>query len=110
MIETSVITIIKEIKAIHPDFISLIKSGTFYTVYGKDASIISNLFEYQVKTLENTITCGFPIKSIKRVQAKLENNKINYLIINRRTGYTIEEKADFKSLNTYNKQYVASKI
>ncbi len=102
-------TIIKELKAIHPDYIALIKTGSFYCVYGKDASIISNLFEYQFKEVGDTITCGFPASSINKVQAKLDNSKINYLLINRRSGYEIEEKIDFKNLNTYNKQYANSK-
>lgn len=106
----SVVTIIKGIKAIHPEFIALIKTGTFYCAYGKDACIISNLFNYQFKELNDTISCVFPANSIKKIQAKLENSKINYLIINRRTGYTVEEKNDFKNLNTYNKQYNSSKI
>lgn len=79
-------------------------------MYGKDASIISNLFGYQFKKINDTITCGFPANSIKKIQAKLENSKINYLIINRRSGYEIEEKMDFKNLNTYNKQYAISKV
>lgn len=110
MFNISVLTIIKEIKAIHPDYIALIKTGSFYSVYGKDASIISSLFDYQFKEINDTITCGFPANSIKKIQAKLENSKINYLLINRRTGYTIEEKVDFKNLNTYNKKYLSSKI
>lgn len=103
-------TIIKELKAIHPEFIALIKTGSFYCVYGKDASIISNLFDYQFKEINDAISCGFPASSIKKVQAKLENSKINYLLINRRSGYEIEEKIDFKNLNTYNKQYASSKV
>ena len=105
-----VLTIIKEIKAIHPEYVALIKTGSFCCAYGKDASIISNLFGYQFKEINDTISCGFSASSIKRVQAKLENCKINYLIISRRTGYTVEEKMDFDNLNTYNKQYASSKI
>ena len=68
-----VLTIIKEVKAIHPEYVALIKTGNFYCVYGKDASIISNLFKYQFKEISDTISCGFPVSSIKKVQAKLEN-------------------------------------
>ena len=79
-------------------------------MYGKDAGILSDLFGYQFKDVEDTITCGFPVASFKKVQAKLENYKINYIIINRRTNYSIEEKMNFKNLNTYNKHYEISKI
>lgn len=100
---------IKEIKAIHPEYIVMIKTGTFYAVYGKDASIISYIFDYQFKEVNDTITCGFPAASVKKVQAKLENSKINYLIIDRRSGYTVDFKMDFNNSNTYQKHYEISK-
>ena len=45
----SIITIVKEVKNIHPEYITFIRTGEFYRVYGKDAYIISNLFEYKIK-------------------------------------------------------------
>lgn len=106
----SSITIIKEIKAVHPAHVALVKLGGFYRVYGKDAYIISKLFKYKLKKEENTIVCGFPIKIINKVLANLQNKKINYLVLDSRDNYAINEKMDFKNLNTYSKMYEASKV
>lgn len=43
---------IKVIKRIHPEDIVLLKVGTFYHTYSKDAYIISYLFNYQIKKVE----------------------------------------------------------
>lgn len=114
-INMAVITIIKTIKTIHPDAIVMVKSGKFYNVYGKDSYIMSYLFEYKQKELEGIISCGFPMENINKVMAKLENKKINYLIVDRKNGYDVDEFSDNKNLNTYNqtyekaKEYIASK-
>lgn len=106
----SCITIVKEIKAIHPKDIALIRLGGFYRVYGRDAYIISNIFRYKVQYDEGIASCGFPVKSISKIQSKLENKKINYMIIDSRDNYSIESKEDYKNLNNYDKQYEISKI
>ena len=103
-------TIFKEIKHIHPSYIALIRTGGFYRVYGRDAYILSNLFEYKIKQAEDTVSCGFPTKAISKVIARLENKKINYMVMDSRDSYNIEEKMDFNNLNTYDKQYEISKI
>ncbi len=69
------ITIVKEIKEIHPEYIALVKIGGFYRAYGKDAYIISNMFQYKLKKEEKIFTCGFPTKILNRVIAKLESKK-----------------------------------
>ena len=48
----SVITVMKEIKAIHPEYVSLIKIGKFYNVYLRDAYILSYLFGYKLRDME----------------------------------------------------------
>ena len=40
----------KRIKEIHPNYMILFKSGEFYKAFGKDAYILSNLFNYQIIT------------------------------------------------------------
>ena len=106
----SSITIIKEIKTIHPNYVALVKIGGFYRVYGKDAYIISELFQYKLKKEGNIISCGFPVKTIKKVVANLENKKINYIILDSRNNYNVDEKIDFKNLNTYINRYEQAKI
>ena len=48
--------------------------------------------------------------SLKKVQSNLENKKINYLVLDRRDNYSINEFMDFKNLNNYDKYYNVSKI
>lgn len=105
----AVITILKNIKLIHPDTIVLVKVGKFYNVYGKDSYIMSYLFGYKLKDLEGTKSCGFPIETVNKIMAKLENKKINYLIVDRKNNYDIEESLDNKNLNTYNETYKKAK-
>ena len=45
-------TIIKTIKEVHPKDLVLVKIGSFYHIYGKDAYIISYLFGYKLKTFK----------------------------------------------------------
>ena len=101
--------IIQAVKKVHTEYIVLVKEGSFYHIYGKDAYIISYLFGYKIKEIENMNVCGSPINSINRIVAKLETNKINYLILDKRNNYDIEEIYNNKNLNTYNKFYNESK-
>lgn len=97
---------IKTIKEIHSKDICLFKIGTFYHAYGRDAYILSYIFGYKIKDLEKKYKeCGFPTTAIAKVCAKLESNKINYLIIDRRNNYEVDEKEDYKNLNRYTEFY-----
>ena len=101
---------IRSIKEIHHDYVVLIKIGAFYHAYGKDAYIIGYLFGYKRKSFgDNSSTCGFPKNTLAFVESKLEDKKINYIVIDRAHQYEVEEKVDFKRDNkyfeTYNKAY-----
>ncbi len=41
--------IIQVVKKVHTEYIVLVKEGSFYHIYGKDAYIISYLFGYKIK-------------------------------------------------------------
>lgn len=97
--------VIEVVKQVHKEEIVFVKIGKFYQVYGKDAYIVSYLFEYKLKKVEEVHMCGFPESSINKVIAKLEDNKINYLILDRRNNYEVEEIYDNKNLNTYFKYF-----
>lgn len=105
----SVITVIKTIKVIHPESVALVKIGKFYNVYGRDSYILSYLFGYKLKETEGVSTCGFPIESVNKIMAKLENKKINYLLLDRRNNYEVDETSENKNLNTYLKTYEKAK-
>ena len=99
----SIINIVKNIKQVHPEHIILIKIGKFYYSYSKDAYIISYIFGSKLKNIEENIkVCAFPIFILNKIMAKLEENKINYIIIDRRNNYEVDEKSDNGNLNKYN--------
>lgn len=102
----SVINMAKNIKEVHPDFVVCFKVGSFYHVYSKDAYIMSYLFNYQIKNAaDNIATVGFPINTVPKVTARLEKEKINYMLLDTRNNYDVDEKNDNKNLNTYFEKY-----
>ena len=102
----STITMVKNIKEIHPNFVLCFKIGNFYHCYGKDAYIVSYLFDYNLSKVKDGIsTCGFPKASITKVMARLEQRKLNYIKKKKKNEYDIEEKQDYKNLNTYDNIY-----
>ena len=102
--------VIKTIKEVRPDTICLFKVGTFFHCYNRDSYIVAYLFGYQVRSLEGeTKECGFPISAINKIEAKLEDKKINYAIYDRQDNYAEDEVVDFKNLNEYNKYFEKSR-
>ena len=98
----SVISMIKTIKRVHEMDVVLVKIGEFYHAYGKDACILSYLFDYKLKTVEaSCYTCGFPVKSVAKIQAELERNQVNYVLLDRRNNYEVDEYSDNKKQNKY---------
>ena len=98
----------QNIKNIHPDYMIMYKVGGFYNCYGKDAYIASYLFEYKIRLIENNITViGFSKNAISKVIAKIEREKINYILIDTKNNYDIDSKEEFGNLNRYN--YVVCK-
>ena len=97
---------IKTIKEIHNNAVCMFKIGTFYHTYNRDSYILSYLFNYRIKDLGSAHKeCGFPEVALPKVKSKLENLKINYLVIDRRNNYDVDEQEDYKKLNNYEKIY-----
>ena len=99
----STVNMIETIKKIHKEDIVLVKVGTFYTAYGKDAYIISYIFGYKLNKIQGIDSAAFPITSLNKVIAILEKNKVNYITLDKRNGYDVEEQSENKNLNNYNK-------
>ena len=99
-----VLSMAKTIKQIHPDYVIMYKEGVFYNTYGKDSYIIASNFNYQMKTKEGIAMCGFSVKTINKVITTLEDKKINYMLIDPRNNYDVDEKSNNKNLNTYQKE------
>ena len=101
---------LKTVKKVHKDAVIIVKVGNFYNVYRQDAYIISYLFGYKLNKLNNDmISVGFPKESINKVMAKLEYKKIDYLVLDRKNNYEVEEKSINNNLNTYKKIIVDAK-
>lgn len=106
----SAITVIKEVKKIHKEEVLLVKIGDFYHCFGRDSYIISYLFNYKLrKTKENYYTCGFPEQSLAKIESKLENKKISYIILDKRNNYRVDTYQNYRNLNNYKKIYEKSK-
>ena len=106
-----IVNIVKNIKQIHAKDIVLIRIGKFFYTYGKDAYILSYLFQYKLMNIEgeSIYSCAFPAQSFSKVIAHIENKKINYIVVDKRNNYDIEEKSDNKNLNTYEEQFEKAK-
>ena len=69
-------------KSTYKDYVVLLKSGNFYISFNKDAIIMNNIFNYQIKQVKDYIKIGFPIISINKIVNELTLRKVNYVIIN----------------------------
>ena len=97
---------IETVKEVHKEDVCLFKIGSFYHTYGRDAYILSYMFGYKVKNIgESPKECGFPINVVSKIKARLENNKINYLVIDNRNNFEVDEKSDNGNLNRYSATY-----
>lgn len=107
-----IVGVIAGIKKIHPKDLALISIGKFFYAYGKDAYMLSYLFGYKLMKIdaENIYSCAFPKQSYSKIVAKLENNKINYIVLDRRNNYNIDEKSDNGNLNNYEKYFEKAHI
>ena len=95
----SVIDTVKTIKKVQVGNIVLFKIGKFIYSYGKDAYIISYIFKYKVKLVEQNIySCAFPKEKLNNVMATLENKKINYIVLDRKNDYRVDEECNNKNL------------
>ena len=70
--------VIKTMKQINTEKVLLLKIGNFYYQYGKDAYIISYIFGYKIKYVENNIpSTAFPKTAVNKVtKVYKENNKV----------------------------------
>lgn len=64
----------RTIKRVHPTDVALINMEKFYHAYGKDAYVISFLFNYQLKRVDTNInSTGFPEATLNKV-LKMKHN------------------------------------
>ena len=75
-------------------FITLRKVGGFYHCFDNDAYILFYFFDYKISNGR----VGFPLSSLPKIIAVLNDNKVNYIIINSNDDVM---KKDFKKANKY---------
>ena len=96
-------------KRLYEKYICLFKIGTFYCAYNRDAYIMSYLFKYKVREKRDEKETGFPVSSINKVKARLEAEKINYILVETSTEYDITEKVDLNNSNRYDNVYLKAR-
>lgn len=107
---SNVLNIVKNVKDICKNYIVLLEIGTFYYCYGNDAFIVSYIGKYKINIIQDSIySCAFPKTAYNKIISKLEENKINYIILDRRNNYAEREKSNNKNLNNYEKYLEISK-
>lgn len=105
-----IINIVKNVKEVHKEYVVLVRVGNFYNCYGRDSYIISYLLGYKINILDNNIyNSSFPKSAYNKVLSILEKNKINYIILDKRNNYDVEEEDNNKNLNKYNEFYEKAK-
>lgn len=93
---------VNNLKELFPDYVLLLKIGTFYECYCDDANVVSYLFSYKRKTLSSgDKVCGFPLVSYHKVIFNLENRNINYISIDKAHNYEEIDKVNYKKKNQY---------
>lgn len=98
----AIINMVRNIKEVHKEDLLCFKVGNFCQCYGKDTYIMQYLFEYNIKqTKDNVLNCGFPLQALRKVEAKLEQNKINYIVLDTKNEYSVMDSEDYKNLNKY---------
>lgn len=106
----SIINIVKNVKEVHKDYVVLVRVGNFFNCYGRDSYILSYLLSYKINILrDNIYNCAFPKSAFSKVISRLEQNKINYIILDKRNNYDVEEKSNNRNLNKYNEIYQIAK-
>lgn len=106
----SIINTIASIKEVHREYVLLVKIGNFYYCYGRDAYIISYLLHYKINIIEkNMYACSFPQTAYNKVITTLEEKKVNYIVLDRRNNYSVDEKSSNNNLNKYNETYLKAK-
>lgn len=64
------------LKKLNNNSVIILKSGSFYATFDNDATILNDIFSYQIVNGK----IGFPLASRDKVIQELQNRSINYII------------------------------
>lgn len=65
----------------YKEYVVLVKSGIFYECFNDDIGVMYSLFLYKIKNNGSNYVVGFPSSSLSKVLNILEENKINYIVV-----------------------------
>lgn len=99
---------IRLIREVHPSTVILVRLGKFYQCFGKDAYIVSYIFDYKLKK-DKYVSCGFPLSALNKVKVRLEHEKIDYIVVDKRLDYEVLGKEQFEKENKYEETYAIAK-
>lgn len=88
-----------EYKKTYKKYILLIKCRNFYLGLNDDAIVLSSIFDFRIIESRNFIKCGFPLSSINKIEKKLDELEVNYLIIT--NDIVTKEKYNNNNYNKY---------
>lgn len=91
----------------YKDYIVLLKCGNFYISLDNDAIVMSIVFCYKIKEFGNYIKVGFPLLSLNKVLNKLNDQEINYIVIDE--SITVKQKFRDNKYNDYGVDYEYNK-
>ena len=90
------------LKKQNPNTIYLFKSGIFFLAIDNDAYTLSNIFDFKLGKLNDTvIKCGFPCSSFNKYSNlfRIYNLAIKIVELDNSTSYTITEYSQSESIN-----------
>lgn len=99
---------IRLIREVHPSTVILVRLGKFYQCFDKDAYIVSYIFDYKLKK-DKYVSCGFPLSALNKVKVRLEHEKIDYIVVDKRLDYEVLGKEQFEKENKYEETYAIAK-
>ena len=66
----------------YPSYLLLFKVGNFYLSFNDDTIILNRIMNYIIKDNNKYLKAGFPLNALRKIEAILAGNNINYIVIN----------------------------
>ena len=91
----------------YPSYLLLFKVGNFYLSFNDDTIILNRIMNYIIKDNNKYLKAGFPLNALRKIEAILAGNNINYIVINNdliKHKFTHNTYSNYQSLidNYYN--------
>ena len=79
----------EELEERYPDSLVMQLRGKFYCAYDKCAVVLSDIFDYKLKSTDTSSRCGFSIEAFDKVKDELDRLHINYVFV--QNGKVLDE-------------------